>query len=54
MESDYEAKLQDLMDLVNFGVKIRALIFEQGFTEVWVRNPETGAMKRIWVLMCPN
>jgi hypothetical protein len=32
----------DIEDLVNLAVRVRALIYKEGFTQLRFRNPETG------------
>ena len=42
-----------MMDFVNFTVKIQDLI-EEGYTELWCRDPLTGRQKRIWIISTPT
>jgi hypothetical protein len=46
MPSGVEEEIQHISDLVNFVVYLRGLIVNEGFTELWFRDPTTGEKKR--------
>jgi hypothetical protein len=41
MDSQFEDDLEMMMAFVNLAVRLRSLVLEEGFTDVWFRNPDT-------------
>jgi hypothetical protein len=54
MEQQFDEDLNQMMALVNFAFRIRSLIVEEGYTQLWLRNPDTGELRRVTVLLPLN
>jgi hypothetical protein len=54
MDSQFEDDLEMMMAFVNLAVRLRSMVLEEWFTDVWFRNPDTGEVKRVWLLFSLN
>ena len=56
-DPDFDPGLMDEIDQmmkgVNFAVQVQEY-YRDGYSEIWVRQPRTGRMKRIWIFNLPD
>lgn len=48
-DRETDQTVTEISNLVDFSVRLRALIMEEGYTEVSFRNPNTGEVRMLFV-----
>jgi hypothetical protein len=48
-DPDLVAEIENMMEFVDIVAQIQELV-DQGYTDIFIRNPSTGVCRRVWVL----